>query len=81
MGFRTLAIQKRSGDVWNLLATVRSHFGKFGELLEKTRKKLDEAGKSIDDATRRSRTIEHKLNKVQEMGKPEKEDLLIKEDS
>ena len=67
MGFRTLAIEKRSSEVWKLLGAVKTHFGKFGDLLDKTRKKLDEAGKSIDDAAKKSRHIEGRLSKVQEL--------------
>jgi DNA recombination protein RmuC len=67
MGFRTLAIEKRSSEVWKLLGAVKTHFGKFGDLLDKTRKKLDEAGKSIEDATRKSRFIEGRLTRVQEL--------------
>lgn len=67
MGFRTLAIEKRSSEVWKLLGAVKTQFGKFGDLLDKTRKKLDEAGQSIEDATRKSRHIEGRLNRVQEL--------------
>lgn len=67
MGFRTLAIEKRSSEVWKLLGVVKTHFGKFGDLLDKTRKKLDEAGKSIEDATKKSRYIEGRLTKVQDL--------------
>lgn len=67
MGFRTLAIEKRSSEVWKLLGAVKTHFGKFGDLLDKTRKKLDEAGKSIEDATKKSRYIEGRLTRVQEL--------------
>jgi DNA recombination protein RmuC len=67
MGFRTLAIEKRSGEVWALLGAVKSEFGKFGDVLEKTQQKLHEASSTIEDAARKSRTIEKKLKKVQEM--------------
>lgn len=65
MGFRTLAIEKRSSEVWNLLSAVKTEFGKFVEILEKTQKKLQEASNSIDTATKKSRTIERKLKSVQ----------------
>ena len=65
MGFRTLAIQKRSSEVWGLLGAVKSEFGKFGDILEKTNKKLHEASKTIEDATKKSRTIERKLKDVE----------------
>jgi DNA recombination protein RmuC len=66
MGFRTLAIEKRSSEVWDLLGAVKTEFGKFGELLDKTKKKLVEATNTIDSASQKSRTIERKLRKVQE---------------
>lgn len=64
MGFRTLAIQKRSSEVWDVLNSVKTEFGKFGDLLEKTQEKLEQAGKSIDLALKKSRTIEKKLGKA-----------------
>ncbi|PTQ57670.1 MAG: DNA recombination protein RmuC [Candidatus Carbobacillus altaicus] len=64
MGFRTLAIEKRSSEVWTLLGAVRTEFGKFAGLLEKTQKKLHEASKSIEDASRKTRTIERRLKDV-----------------
>ncbi len=66
MGFRTLAIEQRSSEVWALLGAVKTEFGKFGDILEKTHKKLQEASNTIDDASRKSRTIERKLRQVQE---------------
>jgi DNA recombination protein RmuC len=67
MGFRTLAIQKSSSEVWSLLATVRSEFGKFGGLLEGVKKKLEQASNQIDEVVRKSRTIEKRLNRVEEL--------------
>lgn len=67
MGFRTLAIQKRSSEVWNLLAAVKSEFGFFGDILDKTQKKLQEASNVIDKAGARSRAIERRLKNVQEL--------------
>src|SRR6266702_4527956 len=67
MGFRTLAIEKRSAEVWNLLGAVRTEFSKFGAILEKTRKKLVEAGNHIDLAATRTRVIERKLRDVQDV--------------
>jgi DNA recombination protein RmuC len=72
MGFRTLAIEKRSSEVWKLLGSVKNDFGKFGSILEKTKKKLDEAGKVIEDAGVRSRAIERSLRDVQELPQVEK---------
>jgi DNA recombination protein RmuC len=67
MGFRTLAIEKRSAEVWNLLGAVRTEFSKFGAILEKTRKKLVEAGNHIDQAATRTRVIERRLRDVQDI--------------
>ncbi|MGE5508500.1 MAG: DNA recombination protein RmuC [Chitinophagales bacterium] len=67
MGFRTLAIQKHSSEVWALLGAVKTEFTKFGDLLEKTQKKLVEATNTIDSAKQKTRTIERKLGKVQEL--------------
>ncbi len=71
LGFRTLAIEKRSAEVWNLLGAVRTEFAKFGLVLEKTRKKLQEAGNHIDQATTRTRAIERKLRDVQALPQAE----------
>lgn len=76
LGFQTLAIEKRSSEVWSLLGAVKSEFGKFGDLLDKTRKKLDEASQSIDMASRKSRTIERKLRTVQELPSEEAKQLV-----
>lgn len=67
MGFRTLAIQKSSSEVWGLLASVKNEFGKFGALLDGVKKKLDQASSQIDDVARKSRTIEKRLNQVEEL--------------
>ncbi len=67
MGFRTIAIEKRSSEVWTLLGAVKTEFGKFGDILDKTQKKLNEASNTIEDAARKSRTIERKLKNVQEL--------------
>jgi len=67
MGFRTLAIAKRSSEVWKILAAVKNEFGKFGVVLEKTRKQLDTVRNSIDSAGQRSRAIERKLRGVESL--------------
>jgi len=61
MGFRTLAIEKRSSEVWDLLGAVKTEFGKFGGIIEKTRDKLVAATKELDNTGVRTRTIERKL--------------------
>ena len=76
MGFRTLAIEKRSSEVWSLLGAVKSEFGKFGEVLEKTQKKLQEASNTIEDASKRTRVIERKLKSVETNSTDDKENLL-----
>jgi DNA recombination protein RmuC len=67
MGFRTLAIEKRSSEVWELLGVVKTEFGKFGDVLAKTKKKLKEASNTIGQAEVRTRAIERKLRKVEEV--------------
>lgn len=76
VGFQTLAIEKRSSEVWALLGAVKSEFGKFSDILEKTHKKLQEASNTIDNAARKSRTIERKLKTVQELPAAEAANLL-----
>src|SRR5689334_1217159 len=65
MGFKTLAIQQRSSEVWQVLGAVKTEFGKFGDVLSKVKKKLDEASNTIDETGRRSRAIERKLRDVE----------------
>jgi DNA recombination protein RmuC len=67
MGFRTLAIQKRSSEVWNLLAAVKTEFGKFGEALSAVRDKLDQAARKMEDVDVRSRALSRKLRDVEEL--------------
>jgi DNA recombination protein RmuC len=67
MGFRTLVIQKRSSEVWNLLAGVKSEFGKFGEALSAVKDKLDQAARHVDNVAVRSRAITKKLRDVEEL--------------
>jgi DNA recombination protein RmuC len=76
MGFRTLAIEKRSSEVWELLGAVKTEFGKFGDVLAKTKKKLQEASNTIDQAEVRTRAIERKLRKVQEVPQTDAVDLI-----
>jgi DNA recombination protein RmuC len=64
MGFRTLAIQKETSKVWDLLGSVKTEFGKFGDVLAATKKKLESATSEIEKAETRSRQIERKLTKV-----------------
>lgn len=67
MGFRTLAIEKRSSEVWLVLGAVKDEFQKFGKILEKTREKLDQAAKTIKDADVRTRAITRRLREVESL--------------
>ena len=76
MGFRTLAIEKRSSEVWTLLGAVKTEFGKFGDILDRTHKKLEEAAATIDGASKKSRSIERRLQEVQALPAPDTAALL-----
>lgn len=67
MGFRTLAIEKRSSEVWQVLGAVKTEFGKFENILARTKKKLQEAGNVIEDAETRTRAISRKLRNIEEL--------------
>jgi DNA recombination protein RmuC len=67
MGFRTLAIEQRSSEVWRVLGAVKTEFGKFGDVLAKTKKKLDEASRTIEQAEVRTRAIDRSLRKVESL--------------
>lgn len=77
MGFRTLAIQQRSGEVWGLLGAVKTAFANFSGSLGAVRKKLQEATHKIDDAEVKTRTIERKLRDVEALPTSEHEPLLM----
>jgi DNA recombination protein RmuC len=80
MGFQTLAIQKRSSEVWALLAAVKAEFGKFGDILDAVHKRLGTATRTIEEATRKTRTIERRLRDVQEIPAPDAPPLLPPDD-
>src|SRR5437764_5253287 len=83
MGFRTLAIQKRSSEVWNLLAGVKTEFAKFGDALSKVKEKLDQASSDMDKVAVRSRAITKKLRDVAELPcntQPLLKDLLARDE-
>jgi len=83
MGFRTLAIQKRSSEVWSLLAGVKTEFGKFGDALSAVRDKLDQAARKMEDVDVRSRALTKKLRDVEELPtnpQPMLKDLLGSDD-
>ncbi|MDQ3286987.1 MAG: DNA recombination protein RmuC [Pseudomonadota bacterium] len=76
MGFRTLALEKRSSEVWQTLGAVKTEFGKFGDALAGVKKKLIEAGNKIDDTQRRSRVLSGKLRDVEAMPSADAQRLL-----
>jgi DNA recombination protein RmuC len=76
MGFRTLAIEKRSSEVWQLLGAVKTEFGKFGDMLAKTKKQLETAANTIGAAQSKSRTIERKLKGIESLGEAATTSLL-----
>lgn len=76
MGFRTIAIEKRSSEVWELLGALKTEFGKFAVLLDKTQKRLRMASDSIEDAARKTRTIQRKLSGVQALSEPDSKRLI-----
>jgi DNA recombination protein RmuC len=76
MGFRTLAIQKRSSEVWQLLGAVKTEFGKFGTVLDRTRKQIDTVRNSIDSAGVRTRAIERKLRDMESLSAEDAERVL-----
>jgi DNA recombination protein RmuC len=79
LGFRTLAIERRSTEVWRVLGAVKTEFGKFGEILARTKEKLDQVGKTLDDAGRKSTTIARKLRDVEALPEAEADRLLAGE--
>lgn len=77
MGFRTLAIQKRSSEVWQILGAIKTEFGKFGDLIEKTQKKLNEANSELDKLVGvRTRAIQRKLKDIEELPAIESKQVL-----
>ncbi len=76
MGFRTLAIEKRASEVWQVLAAVKTEFGKFGETLGRVRKQLDTAAKTIDETGVRTRAMERRLRDVESLPAGESEQVL-----
>ncbi len=76
MGFRTLAVERQASDVWQLLGVVKTEFHKFGNILDKTQEKLQQASNNIELASKKSRTIERKLKNVEELPASIEENLL-----
>ena len=76
LGFKTLAIEKRSAELWQLLSAFKTEFVRFTEILTRTQKKLSEASDTIEDAARKTRTIQRKLSSVAELTEQESDELL-----
>lgn len=76
MGFRTLAIEKRSAEVWKILGAVKTEFGRFGESLDAVGRKLQEASSRLDESARRSRAVERRLREVEQIPHLEARQLL-----
>jgi len=71
MGFKTLAIEKRSSEVWGVLGQVKTEFAKFGEAVDATRKSIDAAARKFEQVDVRTRAIQRKLRDVQELPAPD----------
>ena len=81
MGFRTLAIEQRSSEVWKLLGAVKSEFGKFGVILDKAHKQLQTVSNSIDTASRKTRTIARRLREVEQLPESDVRTMLGADDT
>ena len=80
MGFRTMAINKKAEEVWQVLGVAKAQYEKFGDLLQKARRKVEEAGKVLDDADRRNNIIQKRLKNVETLDSPEAAELLLPEE-
>lgn len=76
MGFRTLAIEQRASEVWNVLGAVKTEFGKFGEVLDKVKRQLSTASRTLTETGARTRAMERKLREVEELPAKESSRLL-----
>jgi len=75
-GHRSFALEKRSTEVWEVLGAVKTEFARFGEILAKTKKKLDEASNTIDDAQRRTHAMSRQLRSVEALPEQRTQSLL-----
>ena len=80
MGFRTLAIQKQTSKIWELLDTVKSEFGKYNELIAGVKKKLESGINEIEKVETRTRVIERNLKKLDKLPEPQQEPFLLTEE-
>ena len=76
MGFQTLAIEQRASEVWRVLGAVKTEFGKFGGVLEKVKRQLDTASRTIEETGRRTRAMERKLRSVEQLSDSDASNLL-----
>jgi len=67
VGFQTLAIEKRAGEVWTVLGAVKTEFGKFGDVLDRVKKQINTVSNTLDESTRRTRAMERKLREVEQL--------------
>lgn len=79
MGFRTLAINRKATEVWQVLGAAKMQYEKFGDLLQKARKKVDEAGKVLDEADHRNDIIQKHLRRVETLDDPTAADMVLGE--
>ena len=75
MGFQTLAIEQQAVEVWRVLGAVKTEFGKFGAMLDKVKRQLDTAGRTIDETGVRTRAMERRLREVEQL--PDQEADLV----
>lgn len=76
MGFRTMAINKKATEVWKILGAAKTQYNKFGDLLAKARKKVEDAGKALDEADHRNNIIQKKLRNVEQLESTSANDIL-----
>ena len=76
MGFRTIAINEKANEVWKILGAAKTQYEKFGDLLAKARKKIDDAGKALDEADHRNDIIQKNLRKVETLNLSDSADIL-----
>lgn len=76
VGFQTLAMEKRASEIWRVLAAVKTEFGKFGDVLDKVKRQLNTASKTIDETGVRSRAMERKLRSVEQLPEAEAVEIL-----
>ena len=80
VGFQTLAIEKRAGEVWNVLGAVKTEFGKFGEVLDRVKKQIATVSNTLDESSRRTRAMERKLRDVEQLPESKTKSVLALED-